>query len=247
MNEDDKFFTQFQEAPRPEFAAALYKRISKPMDTPKNRIPMRRMALTFTALFVFLIAAAFAYPPARAQALSLLRQIGVFIIDTQPPAVQQPTAVPPDPTAKPLTAQSAAEAGRLAGFTVMVPQNLPDGYVQQGLLGILPNAGGKIVSSTYANSTREAFILINQYHYNPGDSFVDNVSANETVQDVEVRNHKGLWITGRMMSSPIAGQPNTGSLRPTNWLRWEENGIVYSIMSDGLTFEEMLQLAQDLK
>jgi hypothetical protein len=92
-----------------------------------------------------------------------------------------------------------------------------------------------------------AFILINQYHYNAGDSFTDKVSGKETVKDVEVRNHKEVWITERRMASPIADQPNANRLHASHWLRWEENGIVYSILGDSLIFEDMLQLAQNLK
>jgi hypothetical protein len=247
MNDDEKFFNQFQEAPRPEFAAALYKRINRPMNAQNKPVILRRMALSFAAVCVLLAGALLMYPPTRAQALSLLRQIGVFTISTEAPTVQQPTAVPPDPDQKPLTAPSAADAGVLAGFTVYAPRNLPSGYVQEGPLSILPNGNGKTVVSTYINSAHDNFILINQYQYQAGDSFTDNVSDQETVRDVEVAGHPGVYITGRMMSSPAADQSAGVTLRPSSWLRWEANGIVYSVISDALTFDEALQLAESLK
>ena len=247
MNDDEKFFNQFQEAPRPEFAAALYKRINRPMNNQTKSISLGRMALSAAAVGILLVAALLIYPPTRVEAFNLLRQIGVFTITTEAPITVQPTARPPDAAQAPAAAQSAAEASQLAGFSVLAPQGLPDGYAFVEPLSIVPVGSGKTVVSTYLNPTQEAFILINQSQFQGGDSYSDYVSGQETVQDVEVRGHPGVWITGRMMTSPVAGQPNGEKLRASNWLRWEENGIVYLVASDRLSLEEVLQLAQSLK
>jgi hypothetical protein len=52
------------------------------------------------------------------------------------------------------------------------------------------------------------------------------------------------------MTDPNLTQPGLAaqdSLRSTSWLYWEENGVVYVIMSDGLSLDETLQLAQNLQ
>ncbi len=145
MNEDEKFFNQFQEAPRPEFAAAVYKRITKPMNTHQKSFSLRKAALTFAALCTLLVAAFLAYPPTRVMALNWLRQVGVFTITTGQPGEAQPTAVPPDASQKPFTAASGSEASRIAGFQVLVPDSLPDGYAAEGPFSIQPNGSGKVV------------------------------------------------------------------------------------------------------
>ncbi len=248
MNEDEKFFSQFHEAPRPEFAAAVYKRITKPMNTHRISFSLRKAALTFASACVLLIAGLLAYPPTRAMALNWLRQIGVFIVTTAQPDETQPTALPPDASQKPLTAASASEASRLAGFQVLSPAALPDGYSAEGAFSIQPNGNGKVVVTLYANPARGTYILLNQYRYGTGDSFTDNVNGQETVEDVQVRGNGGVWIAGRLVTSPIdVGTPGQVEPHASNWLRWEENAIVYTLISDGLAQAEMLKLADSLK
>ncbi len=248
MTEDEKFFNQFQEAPRPEFAAAVYKRITKPMNTHQKFFSLRKAALALAAACALLAAAWMAYPPTRVMALNWLRQIGVFTITTGQPDGQQPTAMPPDTSQPPLTASSASEASRLAGFQVLVPARLPDGYALEGAFSIQPNGSGKVVVTLYANPVKGSYILMNQYRYGTGDSYVDNVYGQESVVDVQVRGHAGVWIAGRLVTSPLnsarSGQDNPHA---SSWLKWDENGIVYTLISDGLTQAETLQLAESLK
>ncbi len=250
MNEDEKFFTQFREAPRPEFTAAVYERINQPMNAQKKQINLRQKVLAFAMTCVLLLATVLAYPPARAQAYSFLRQIGVIQITTQQSEEPGPTAEPPDPAQKPLTATSPEAASELAGFQVLAPASLPEGFTTESAYTILPNGNGKLVVSQYTHLSGNNFILINQYRYADGDAFTNSVSGQESVQDVQVRGQKGVWITGRLMTNPSLVQPGSAgqdSLRSTGWLYWEENGVVYVIMSDGLSLDETLQLAQNLQ
>lgn len=246
MKDDENFFNQFQEAPRPEFAAALYKRIHKPMLTKTKQNTLRRMAFTF-AVITLLVVALMAYSPLRVQAFNWLRQIGVFTITTEQPLENLPTALPPDQLAKSVTAPSAQEASKLAGFGVVEPQNLPEGYQSVENFNITGSQNGTVVVTSYTHPQTGAFILINQYKFDESASYTDNVTGTETVQDVTVRNQPGVWITGRMMTNPLVEHPNADTLNPTNWLLWEENGVAYSVISDGLTIEEVLQLAQSFK
>jgi hypothetical protein len=246
MKDDENFFNQFQEEPRPEFAAALYKRIHKPMLTNTKQNTLRRMAFTF-AVITLLIVALMAYSPVRVQAFNWLRQIGIFTITTEQPLGNLPTALPPDQLAEPVTATSAQEASKLVGFGVLEPQSLPEGYQTAGYFNITGSQDGTIVVTSYTHPQTSAFVLINQYKFDESASYTNNVTGTETVQDVTVRNQPGVWITGRMMTNPLVGHLNADTLNRTNWLLWEENGVAYSVISDGLTIEEALQLAQSFK
>src|SRR5260221_4291525 len=77
MTMNDDFLNKFRKAPRPEFAASLYQRISKPMQTQTKPGTLRFAALTLSLLAV-LTATLFLSPSARAFAQSLLHQIGGY-------------------------------------------------------------------------------------------------------------------------------------------------------------------------
>ncbi len=246
MNEDEKFFNQFQDEPRPEFATALYERINRPMNTHTRSLFARRVVLAFALTLALMVSALSFYPPARAQALSLLRQIGALHFTTEAPATAEPTAVPPSAEQLPISAASPAKASQLAGFAVLAPSSLPDGYSQEGSWSIQPNGNGETVNSTYFNPSQGHYLMINQYRYQAGDAFTDTLSPQEKIQTVQVRGQEGAWITGRLMVSPIAGGQDIQPA-PSNWLYWEENGVVFTLISDGLDLQDMLQLADSLK
>jgi hypothetical protein len=246
MNDDEKFFKRFQEELPSEFTTSLYKRITLPMNTQTKTRSFRQVGLVFAIAFALLIASIWVYPPTRAMAYSLLRQIGAFTFTNELPQHQEPTLPPPDPNHQLVTASSAQDASQLVGFTVLAPQSLPAGFAQEGLLSIQPNGNGRTVISSYANEAMDQFILINQYQYQAGDSYTDIVAGEEQLRDVEVRGNSGVWITGRMMVNPFDNEHST-ILLSSNWLYWEENGIVYTIMSYGFDLQEILQLADNLK
>ena len=54
------------------------------------------------------------------------------------------------------------------------------------------------------------------------------------IVEVTVRGHSGVWL------------PETPAPDGNNALVWEENGITYSLISDALSLEEMLQVAESL-
>lgn len=256
MNDDETFFKKFHEAPRPEFSEALYKRINQPVNANPTQNHLRRMALTFAAASVILLILVFSIPTTRAKAIFLARQIGAFLIVVDPPhenraagpsAEIQPTAAPnPNAGHEPVNAASAEAAAKIAGFTVLAPTVLPDGYAQSGPFTIASD--GKTVVTAYTHAQQGTFILLNQFRYQPGDEYIDNVTAQETLKDIEVRGQSAVWITGRSMTDPTRlEQTGEEHLRPANWLIWEENEIAYTLMSDDLTLEQALEFAEGLK
>lgn len=80
------------------------------------------------------------------------------------------------------------------------------------------------------------------------DAIVDYIVGQETAVDVQVRGHAGVWIADRLVTSPLdSARPGQANPHASSWLRWDENGIVYTLISDGLTQAEMLQLAEGPK
>jgi hypothetical protein len=253
MNDD--FLKKYRKPPRPQFAAELYERISEPMETQPKLLYRRRTALAMASIGLILILAILISPPVRAFADQVLRQIGVFtLVDESARAgAGEPVDAPPVPTAEPPAAgqsrraTDAAGAGSLAGFTVLAPTYLPDGYIQEGTWSVQPQGAGVIVVNGYRSAEGEHFLLLNQYRYGPGDSFEQSYAQNEKVQDATVRGHPGAWITGRLMTDPARGaQPGEPALGPTNWLLWEENGVNYTLFGDVLGLEEMQKIAASL-
>lgn len=244
---DETFFQQFHKAPRQEFADALYQRINKPMNAQKTNTNFRRPALTFAAAAALLLAIVFAIPTTRASALNLARQIGSYLVVQSPPPNYQATAVPFDGAAEIVHAQTAEEAAEAAGFAVRIPTALPDGYAQKDGFSVSPNGDGKTVVFSFTSADGK-FLHFNQHRYAQGDAFTDYVAGQETLADVTVRGAKGVWITGRLMTDPTRPQEgDTVNLRPTSWLIWEENGVVIIMMSDGLSLEAALSVAESMK
>lgn len=253
-NDDETFFQQFHKAPRQEFADALYQRINKPMNAQKTHSNTRRtqkltqkLALTFAAAAAVLLAIVFAIPTTRASALSLVRQIGSYLVVQSPPPEAQPTAMPDQGVVEAVFAETASQASAAAGFTVLAPGALPEGYAQTGPFSVAPNGKGNTVVSSYRGAD-DKFLHINQYQVQTGDTYTDYVAGQETLADVTVRGAKGVWITERMMTDPTRPELSDKKyVRPTGWLIWEENGVVTIMMSDGLTLEQALDVAESMK
>jgi hypothetical protein len=250
-NDNDTFFQQFHKAPRQKYADALYQRINRPMNaqkTPSHIFQYRRLALTFAAAAALLLAIVFAIPTTRVSAINLVWQIGAFLIVQEPPLPNyQATAVPYEGAAEVVHAQIVTQASEAAGFAVLVPTALPNGYSQKGGFNISPNGAGKNVVFSYS-SAEGKFLHINQYQYAQGDVFTDNVAGQETLVDVTVRGQKGVWITDRYMTDPTnPEQSGKANLRPTSWLIWEENGVVTTLITDDLSLDTTLAVAESMK
>lgn len=254
---DDNFLTKFRESPRPEFADELYERINKPMDRQISPTVLfgRRAALTFAALLLLLATTLAVSPQARAIASQQWRQIGAIIFqDGTEPATSGPATPPPPTMPAPSEssiqrAASAAEASRLAGFTVLEPAFLPEGYTSSGEWSVDERDGSVYVVSTYQSADGSDFLTFNQIRYAPGVTFEQRYGDNETLQDVTVADHAGVWIEGRYMADPNEPPPADGAepeLLSTNWLVWEADGLTYILYGTGLERPEMMNIAESL-
>lgn len=242
----DDFLTRFRKPPRPEFAASLYERISEPMEPTQTLFTKRRLALAGAVLVAALALTLIFSPGAQAFARDVIRQIGaITLIDMEsqpdgPVTSEQPTAEPPDDR-EVLVAESAAEIAQLAGFQPLTPNELPARYIIEdgGFLVTLMDDMTSVYK-IYKVAGIDTFLVYNAVQYADGAQFVQEYGSNETVLDVKVRGQEGVWITGRLFGEG----PN--SLKPTNWLMWEEDGITYTFYSDDLDLEEALRVAESM-
>jgi hypothetical protein len=209
---DDDFMNQFEQPkpPRPEFTAVLYKRITQPMKTTIKSRVLRAAAWSIAVLAV-LAAVLFYSPSTRAFADSIFQQIGKGYGKVQ-------------------TANDVAAASQLAGFTVLAPSYLPDGYItktQPGEWTIDHQNNGVVVSISYNNQAGGALGLSEEMYQQGMSATAIN---DPEKQDVTVRGQPGTWIS------------NGGK----SLLAWDENGIAYIIGTNMLTEDEVMKVAESL-
>jgi hypothetical protein len=221
----------------------LYKRISKPMKTPTKPVTLRFTALTLT-LFAFLMATLLLLPSARAFAQGLLKQIGGYAFSQGVPDPIDASRVPvPINMIETSTrtsieinsdwdfANDPAAASDMAGFTVLMPSYLPAGYIpMEGGWRITTESNSTAVTNGYFDTSKN-YVFIAQWKF--GDDDVKSFTREEIV-DVTIRGQEGVWL-------PPASNDNRSSA-----LIWDENGITYSIISNGLSLDEVLMVAESL-
>jgi len=242
MNDD--FLTRFRKAPRPEFAASLYQRISKPMQTQTKPGTLRFAALTLSLLAV-LTATLLLSPSARAFAQSLLHQIGGYAFTSGIPQPLDASRVPApinivntststsiEITSDSIVADDSVAAGNLAGFTVLTPSYLPPGYIpMDGGWRITTESNSTAVTNGYFDTTKN-FFFITRWKVGQGDI---KTYTREKIVDVTVRGHSGVWLP----DPALTNVKNTA-------LVWDEDGITYSIISNSLSLDEALKVAESL-
>jgi hypothetical protein len=254
MNDD--FLYKFHKAPRREFAAKLYERISKPMKTTSRIKPIRSAAMAVVLLLVIGATLYFA-PATRALADSIIHQFGAFLFVQAPPepkplqnemAAKQPSdgQEKKDPLLDQAEqskeqskagaratvgyARDASAASQLSGFTVLAPSYLPDGYQIESASEawtVLHESNEVRTSVSYGNQDESSFLTIEQLKHQPGES--KQVESLE-ITDVIVRGQPGIWVPDHQK----------------NLLVWEENGITYLVISNTLPLEEVLNVAESL-
>jgi hypothetical protein len=241
MNDD--FLTRFRKPPRPEFAASLYQRISKPMPVQPKYPALRFVALSLSVLVVLSLAV-LVIPSARTFAQSVLEQVGGYAFTLGEPQPLDASRVPgpisivrtADSVSVQITgsnvstAKDPAEAGNLAGFSVLVPAYLPVEYGTLSDWYIITEGNGTVVTRDY-HDTAKNILFINQWKVGAGDL---KTYTRAQIVDVTVRGRSGVWL------------PDTPSPDDANALVWEENGITYSLISDSLPLDEMLKVAESL-
>jgi hypothetical protein len=252
----DDFLHQFQKAPQREFAASLYERISNPMKITSRTRSLRSAVLA--ASVVMMIGAAFFLSPAsRAFAQDLLHQFGAFIFVQAPPEPKPLTGDASGQQAAGLVkknlvqdqaehlqkqpganenstasyAQDATAASQLTGFPVLAPAYLPDGYRIEDTSAawtVLHENGEVRASISYGTQDESSFLTVEQLIHRPGES---KAVESQEIVDVTVQGLPGIWMPDNPRKSMLV---------------WDENGITYLIISNQLSLDEVLKVAESL-
>lgn len=258
MNVD--FLTRMRKPPRREFSTELYQRINKPMSEQHmgyDLLSFRRAVLTVSVPVLLLYLTLLVSPAARAFANEQFRQIGALIfrqMETDPAASEaavtsKPTVPAPGDMNPPQNATLLEDASRLAGFTVLAPSYIPEGYQVDNVWSIDHRESGIYVVSSFRYDERDQFLLLNQIEYTPGASFEGYLGDNEQLYDVNVRGTNGVWITGRLMTDPTehSVELQTEPLpHATNLLVWKEGDVTYALFGNGISQTEMIRIAESL-
>ena len=170
MNDD--FLTKLRKTPRTEFAASLYQRINKPMQT-KTSVQVMRFAPLTLSLFTVLAMTVFLSPSVRALAQSLLKQIGGYTFTQGVPQsidasklpasiniVDTSTSTSIELTSDSIVANDLVSAGNLAGFTVLTPSYLPFDYIpMDDGWRITTESNSTAVTNGYFDTTKNFFFI----------------------------------------------------------------------------------------
>jgi hypothetical protein len=241
MTMKDDFVKKFHEEPRPEFAAALYQRINKPMQTQTKFMTRRFAALTLSLLVAL---TALFTPSVRALADTILGHFGAYIfVQGTPEPVQQDVVekkemeVQSEPNKEDIYsfAADASTASQLAGFTVLSPAYVPEGFIPSSIDGITggwrvtSKWGGEAVLANFDNQADDTYLIIEQLKI--GQDQPTTVERPEIVA-VTVRGLPGAWVPDANDGKSI--------------LIWDENGITYSVISNKLPLEELQKVAESL-
>lgn len=132
-------------------------------------------------------------------------------------------------------APDAAAASQLAGFTVLAPAYLPEGYAlsetKSGSKGwdVTQENGSVTAMIYYQDQASKSFLTIEELKYEQGHP---KTVERAQIAAVTVRGQPGVWTP----------DPDGGK----NVLVWDENGITYLVVSNTLQLEEMQKIAEGL-
>ena len=208
----DDFIHQFDPPgpPRPEFKAALYQRITHSMKATTQTRTWRAVAVSLAMLAMIAAVLAFS-PAARAFAGSVIHQFQKGNTTVQ-------------------NVDDAASASQQAGFTVLAPSYVPDGYAafnQPGVWSVVHENGNVMAVITYDDQASNGTFGLSEEIYQPGET--NTLTSIPEAQDVTVRGLPGKWIS--------SGK---------SFLIWDENGINYQLSTNTLQKDEMLKIAESL-
>ncbi len=215
MNDD--FIDQFDppKPPRAEFAAALYQRITQPMKT-TTRVRVLRLAALSLAAVALITTVLLLSPSTRAFANSIVQQLVMKKgnVEIQP-------------------ANDASTASQLAGFSVLVPSYVPDGYTVNNELGewtVSKSKDSVMAETSYDNQAADGHLSISEQTNAQGmpDPLLQKLAD---AQDVTVRGQPGKWMSGSGGKSLLA---------------WNENGLTVMISTNTLPEDEVLKVAESL-
>ncbi len=237
------------EVPRRAFAlreGALAERLARQKAERPENLPRRAaLALVLTAA---LLVIALSTPAIRALAQQIVHQVGNLLLTTGPSwgerALEMEKAGLAGGTPMPLPNLDPETASAQAGFPILMPSYLPEGYTLAKII-VMKSETGTFVGVTY--TSYEVLTLL-QWKFTDPHDLVEFPIGQADVEEVEVRGHRGVWLEG-CHGSILVGGAGRMWLGKENVLIWEENGIIYQLQSGPekpLSLEEMMRIADGL-
>lgn len=255
MNE--QFLSDLHEAPRPEFADALFRRINQPMKNPTNTF--RHIALGSSLGALILILVLLFSPTVRVYAQNLFVQIGHLFVSHEPTYAEQfearihrgePTTIPSASTeaiewqAPPNL--SLTEASALAGFPVAEIGALPQGLTLAARFVTPPDQENRYTRITTTYGSKALNVVFSQTVYQTDAEAQELPSGAATITPVMVQNQDGLWIEHLRLSTYV-DENNKVVERYANLLVWTKDDSEYWLQSSpGLSQVDMLALAESI-
>ena len=229
MNDD--FLARFRKAPRPEFAAALYQRINKPMKTQSLPLNLRRPALVLAALCAVVALVLAVSPAARAAMQTLIKEIGgvSFTESALSPGSDNATTAPSE-------TMSLAEARATVPYTFGVPSWVPDGfelvevYVSQFPGGVTP------VTIVWHRTTPELVGVIILF---VGQDMADWRVGPGSVEEVQINGQPAGLVRGAYNADTNQWDADSGIA-----LMWTKGDVTYHL--SGVSVEDLIRVAESI-
>jgi len=264
MNDD--FITSFRKPPRPEFAAALYKRISQPMNTKNARLRSHLLTASVSAMLLAMVLV-FTNPRVQAFAQEILQfftptQSNTFSLPTQDttseitatPTFTAPVLAGCEDVSASLTYRCAVGIAEVAlGFDVREWLSDPEGFT---FVSALANPTQSQLILTYARDGSE--LTVTQIRGDPAISAWElswGAVPVESVEKVRINGFDGEYVRGMFV---VKSQTGTEAVwepdAPIQRLRWREGDMIFEIQMGGLIGDDesigkdwLISLAESLR
>jgi hypothetical protein len=243
MNDD--FLYQLREPPRPEFADALYRRISQPKPTPLSSfLAPKRLAFASLILFLALGLLLALSPDVRAQVGDVIKRIGVFSFKEtdQFPEIRKNTIYLHGELV------SLEQAKTMVSYTLRIPTWVPAGFIVDKDVRVTKDedvGGTRIfvpavpVTITWRRGQGIPIALTQQLANGPvGPGQVGPGS----VEEVKVHGEPAALVRGVWNA-----QTQTWS-QSSQTLFWRKDGIDYSLDAPlDITTNDLVRIAESLQ
>lgn len=268
MNDDD-FLSHYRKPPRPEFAAALYERITHPMDTQQKRGPLRRLALVTATLVAICSATLLFSPAARAAVSDLIREIGgVAYLE-----MSELPFTPVSDDAIPSESMTLEQARTTAPFSFNIPNWVPEGFTRRDEVQFSDLQLAKKVDESQSGDVQSADIQLSSVqesrYYMIRAQWGKPISNGETITiNLTIGHGTRSNPNGPNMLVPVGpnavetvsinGQPAglaRGSWKPETkqWtndgrisLTWDKDNVTYTLSGPAELEQDLIHMAESI-
>lgn len=244
---NDKFLTQFQKEPDSDFAHKLWGRLQQvtPVTavsaTPIPHKRPLRLAVAF-AILIFLFIAGLS-PAVQAQIEVVLRQIGgeTYKETAVYPGTADVETIIENETLNGEEAQLLEDARQRLGLNFNLPTALPERFtiIPEVIYG---EVAGPSATFRWTDALSYYVIVLDVRHVNPDINWVVSPGS---LEEVQINGHPAALVTGGWSADTQEWDDAEG----VKELRWNQNGIAYSLTMFGntLTQEEFVAIAESIE